>query len=78
MTLRKLAWMAGERRRVWGELAAWHLAGVALFMPFVNAKLDPAEINPYKGNEPEDPGVARIKAFIKKRAWLAATRSHRE
>lgn len=71
MTLRKLNWMATERRRVWGLLTAWHLAGVVGAMPFTGVKLDPNEINPFKGHEPEDPGVTRIKEFIAKRRWAA-------
>jgi hypothetical protein len=63
--------MAAERRRIWGLIAAWHLTGVVAFMPFVNVKLDPEETNPFKGNKPEDPGLARIKAFIERRKWAA-------
>jgi hypothetical protein len=63
--------MYGERRRVMGELAAWHLAGVVGFIPFTGKELSVQEIHPYKGDEPEDEGVARIKAFIARRRWAA-------
>lgn len=64
MTLRKLTWMCAERKRVMGELAAWHLSGVALYMPFVNAKVDPNAINPYRAGPPASAAVQRVKAFI--------------
>lgn len=67
--------MAAERKRTWGLLAAWHMAGVLARMPFNALQIDPHEVNPFKGDEPEDPGLARIKAFIKRRMWAAATRT---
>jgi hypothetical protein len=69
--------MAAERKRVWGQLAAWHVSQVLAHMPFTAAAYEPDEINPYKGDRPEDPGLARIKAFIARRRWAAACTPHR-
>lgn len=56
--------MAGERKRVMGEIFAWHLAGVVGHMPFTARALNPADINPYKGVRRDSPQLARIKAVI--------------
>ena len=63
--------MYAERRRVWGELAAWHLAGVVAYLPFTGKELDVQGIHPYPGDEAEDEGLAAAKAFIAKRKWAA-------
>lgn len=63
LTLRQLAWMCAERKRVWGELAAWHLSGVVMYMPFVNARLSVQQVNPYGGGKCSA-GVQRVKDFI--------------
>lgn len=80
MTLRKLTWMCAEKKRVMGELAAWHLAGVALLMPFVNAKLNVQQINPYKGETRQSSQVEAVRAFIAARglAALAGSASNQE
>lgn len=72
--------MAAERKRVMGELAAWHLAGVVGHMPFVNATLRPQEINPYR---PADrPAVsaklAAARAFVAEMAFKAMMASARK
>lgn len=71
--------MAAEKRRVMGLLAAWHLASVVAFLPFVNkTDLDANEINPFRGAEPEDEGVARAKRFIASRRWRAVAKAATE
>lgn len=69
--MRELAWMAAERKRVMGELAAWHLAGVGAIMPFVNAKLDPQAINPYRGGQRMARKVQEVREFIASRGLAA-------
>lgn len=71
LTLRKLAWMVAERKRVMGELAAWHLAGVGALMPFVNAKLSVQSINPYGGPSETAKKIESVRAFIASQAWAA-------
>ncbi|AMV29287.1 hypothetical protein VT84_33135 [Gemmata sp. SH-PL17] len=39
--------MVGARKRVDGQLSAWHLAGIVGFMPFTGKALDPEQINPF-------------------------------
>lgn len=63
--------MAAERKRVMGELAAWHLSGVAAVMPFVNAKLNPKAINPYRRADAMAKKLAEVRQFIAS-AGLAA------
>ncbi len=55
--------MCAEKKRVAGELAAWHLAGIAMLMPFVNAKLSVAAINPY-GPGKDSAKVQAVKDYI--------------
>lgn len=70
MTLRKLVWAYRERRRADGELAAWAVAMLVAYMPFVSARLDPRAINPYReagtGSKAEE-----VRAFIAGMAWAA-------
>jgi len=63
--------MAQEKKRVMGELAAWHLAGVAAVMPLVNARLNPQSINPYRRASKMARKLAEVRAFISS-AGLAA------
>lgn len=64
--------MATERKRVMGELAAWHLAGVGALMPFVNAKLSPQQINPYRVVDPAARRrIEAVRAFIAARGMAA-------
>ena len=70
-----MVWMCAERKRVWGELAAWHLAGVVARMPLTAVDLDPKEINPYRAPEPEREDVRKAREFIAKRMWAALARN---
>jgi hypothetical protein len=71
--------MTRERKRVLGELAAWHLAGVAGCMPFVHARLDPAAINPYRDRAAGlSRQVEKVRAFIAARGLAAFCRGERE
>ncbi len=62
--MRKLKWMADERKRQQGELSAWHLAGIVGSIPFTGKSLNPSEINPYKTDRHESPHLAKIKSLI--------------
>jgi hypothetical protein len=70
MTLRKLTWMYQEKKRVEGELTAWMVSMICAHMPFVNARLNPRSINPYRA-----PGAARkieeVRNFIAMRGLAA-------
>lgn len=44
-SLRELELMAGERKRVAGELAAWHIAMIA---GMFGTQLSPTDLNPYR------------------------------
>jgi hypothetical protein len=70
--------MAAERKRVWGELAAWHLAGVVGHMPFVNATLRPQEINPYRPRAGISPRLAAARAFVAEVAFKAMMSASRK
>lgn len=63
MTLRELVWMAEERKRVWGELAAWHLAGLVARLPFTAQALDPSKINPYGRERPQSEKLNALLAW---------------
>ena len=67
--------MMRENKRVTGEIFAWHLAGVAGAMPFVNAKLNPRQINPYrKRNRAVERKIEEVRAFINSMGLAAAGR----
>lgn len=64
--------MAEGRREFAGLVAAWHLAGV---VGMVGAKLDPAEINPFRVERPKSAAAIRLEQWQKKRrfrAWVEA------
>ncbi len=71
--MRKLAWMAAARKRVDGQLSAWHLAGVVGFMPLTGKVLDPERINPFgaAGSSESQQRIADVKAFIDARGVAA-------
>ena len=62
--------MAGERKRVWGELAAWHMA--ELIRRVGGEVIDVAGTNPYR--EPDPPEVEAVKAKEDKRQFWAKLR----
>ena len=55
--------MAAERKRVMGELAAWHAAMIVVFMPFTGKVLSPSAINPYADRK-VSAKIAAVRAFI--------------
>ncbi|VTR92819.1 unnamed protein product [Gemmata massiliana] len=75
LTLRKLAWMAAGRKRVDGQLFAWHLAGVVGFMPLTGKVLDPERINPFGtgagGTAEGRREIDRVRDFISARGIAA-------
>jgi hypothetical protein len=46
LTLRKLVWMAKERRHIMGEIAAWQITWLVALL--TDQRLTPGEINPYE------------------------------
>ena len=76
MTWRKLDWMAREKMKRAGELTAFHLAMIA---GMFGAKIDPAEINPYREAEAETPAMRRLREWQQKRRWkvmASANKAH--
>ena len=55
--------MASERKRVWGELAAWHMAHIVARLPFTAQVIDFREINPYGKPKPPNPELDRLIAW---------------
>lgn len=54
MSIRQLVWAAREKRRLFGELAAWHLSEIACRIPFGGGKrINPVEANPYRVVKPK-------------------------
>lgn len=64
-TMRELAWMAGEKKRVLGEVAAYQIAWLAKMLSGVQLNVD--EINPYKVEQQKSAEVLRIEAWQRKR-----------
>lgn len=67
--------MAAERKRVMGELAAWHVAQVVARIPFAGAPPDPATINPYREQRPPTEAQLRLERWKKKRKWVGFLRA---
>ncbi len=63
--------MSAEKRRVAGELTAWHLCGVVKLIS--GAALNPSKLNPYRTTKPESAKMARVKAAIQRIAWQVLT-----
>lgn len=55
--------MAGGRKRVMGELAAWHLAMLVARLPFTAKLLDPDQINPYRVERPKSAAMLELEAW---------------
>jgi hypothetical protein len=72
LSLRELVWMARERRRFLGELAAWHMSWVVGHIPFVERPPNPADVNPYKGPAPAKDAATRELERWQKDARLLA------
>ena len=69
--------MAAERRKQFGLGLAWAAATIVAHVPFTGTQLDPNEINPFRGAEPEDEGLLRARAFIASRAWRSVTKARK-
>ncbi len=67
--------MTQEKRRVAGELAAWHLCGVVMCV--TGAALNPQTLNPYGTRKADSPALARIKAASAAIGWRVMTSEHR-
>ena len=65
--------MAGARKRVDGQLFAWHLAGVVGHMPLTGRVLDAERINPFGGtvSAAARERIDQVKAFIAGRGLAA-------
>ena len=61
MTLRALALMATERKRLMGELTAWHV--IRIGMMFGGKPIEPNKINPYREPEPVKRKTAEETAY---------------
>lgn len=55
--------MADERKRVAGELTAWHLAGLVARLPLTAQVLNFQEINPYGGPRPKNKKLEELIAW---------------
>ncbi|VTR96046.1 unnamed protein product [Gemmata massiliana] len=63
--------MATARKRVDGQLSAWHLAGIVGFMPLTGKFLNPNAINPFGdgagGTAEGQREIDRVREFIRSR-----------
>jgi hypothetical protein len=72
-SLRQLVWAAREKRRLAGELAAWHLTEIAARIPFTGGKrIDPAAINPYRTVTATNPENSQRRVELE--TWQAEAR----
>lgn len=60
--------MAGERKRVWGELCGVLMAWVAL--KWTGEQIDPQRLNPY-GGERAARSSQRVAEHVRRMNWLA-------
>lgn len=70
--------MAGERRRVAGELAAWHVAMVATMLGAKNVNVQ--ELNPYRERAEPTEAARRLDRWKKRRqfrSWVDSLRPKR-
>jgi hypothetical protein len=67
--------MAGERKRVMGELATWHAGAILARLPFADTPPDPQADNPYREPAAPSEAAAQLERWKRKRAWRAGLRA---